>query len=169
VSKFKVGDKVRYLHDNYERDKNGPQKDYVYEVSAVREGGLYPGIHLKEFHPAQWWYGVRFELAEESKTKPHKWAKEIKAWADGAMIEVRSRYPSLREWKQWEVSETPAWLIHDEFEYRIKPEKKADVVRTHRVYINEDGGASTSSNGIANTKFTFDGETGKLKAVQLLS
>ena len=52
--------------------------------------------------------------------KPHKWAKEIKAWADGAEIE-------------WRYSDTDFWMLNcnnhpvwhnDEYEFRIKPQPK---------------------------------------------
>lgn len=54
--------------------------------------------------------------------KPHKWAKEIKAWADGAEIEFRdvSGYGYI---SNWELVSDPNWL--DEFtEFRIKPQPK---------------------------------------------
>ena len=49
-------------------------------------------------------------------TKPHKWANEIKAWADGAKIEVSST-------GIWFSAEYPAWSSGD-FEFRIKPQPK---------------------------------------------
>ena len=60
--------------------------------------------------------------------KPHKWAKEIKAWADGAEIEWRfnsSSCISTGHVGQWEqvFNENPHW--HDiRCEYRIKPQPK---------------------------------------------
>lgn len=48
--------------------------------------------------------------------KPHKWAKEIKAWADGAAIEGKDIYTG--EWVEIE----PYWETDDEYEYRIKPQ-----------------------------------------------
>lgn len=48
--------------------------------------------------------------------KPHKWAKEIKAWADGAEIEVKNFDGN------WEQMKNPWWL--DDSEYRIKPQPK---------------------------------------------
>ena len=46
--------------------------------------------------------------------KPHKWAKEIKAWADGAEIEV---YDVIKGW----IPETDFYWIED-YDYRIKPQ-----------------------------------------------
>jgi hypothetical protein len=50
--------------------------------------------------------------------KPHKWAKEIKAWADGEKIQ----FMGFDEWVDIEDDEVPEW---NEFsEYRIKPQPK---------------------------------------------
>jgi hypothetical protein len=48
----------------------------------------------------------------------HKWHKEIKAWADGAEIEVY--YESQLDWCP--APSNPTW--NDEYEYRIKPQPK---------------------------------------------
>ena len=50
--------------------------------------------------------------------KPHKWHKEIKAWADGAEIE----YKDLHEDTGWNNCLLPSWS--DGYEYRIKPQPK---------------------------------------------
>ena len=50
--------------------------------------------------------------------KPHKWAKEIKAWADGAEIEVKD----IRS--DWWTIQNPQWLESGDVEYRIKPQPK---------------------------------------------
>lgn len=52
--------------------------------------------------------------------KPHKWAKEIKAWVDGAEIEYRKIGSDV--WHD-ETDDCPYWgsVI---FEYRIKPQPK---------------------------------------------
>lgn len=55
-----------------------------------------------------------------SKNKPHKWAKEIKAWADGATIQYR--YTSVSS--KWIHLTAPTWIEHEDIEYRIKPEEK---------------------------------------------
>lgn len=50
--------------------------------------------------------------------KPHKWAKEIKAWADGEKIQ----FMGFDEWVDIAGDEVPEW---NEFsEYRIKPQPK---------------------------------------------
>ena len=48
--------------------------------------------------------------------KPHKWAKEIKAWADGAEIEFRDPLQG------WVECKNPSWT--EAAIYRIKPQPK---------------------------------------------
>jgi hypothetical protein len=52
----------------------------------------------------------------------HKWHKEIKAWADGAEIEMR-RLESWG-WRDWETYKDFYWYEGDVHEYRIKPQPK---------------------------------------------
>lgn len=58
--------------------------------------------------------------------KPHKWAKEIKAWADGAEIESRVRVVDC--WLNWETNCLPSWHTEDSFEYRIKPKTRKAII-----------------------------------------
>lgn len=51
--------------------------------------------------------------------KSHKWAKEIKAWADGAEIE----YKSIHSDDNWALDYQPDW-DDDNYDYRIKPQPK---------------------------------------------
>jgi hypothetical protein len=92
----------------------------------------------------------------------HKHAELIKAWADGAKIERRISKIT------WIDSECPGW--YDDEEYRIKPEPKPDVVRFG--YISRPNMQSiiltSSPFEIDNVKFTFDGETGKLKNAEVI-
>ena len=53
-------------------------------------------------------------------SNPHKWAKEIKAWADGAEIEYR--LPTGKWVTCGTTEEPPQWFIN--VEYRIKPQPK---------------------------------------------
>ena len=56
--------------------------------------------------------------------KPHKWHKEIKAWADGAEIEYRGQYPN-GTWNEWVIVKHPTWDDdHEGKQYRIKPQQK---------------------------------------------
>ena len=70
----------------------------------------------------------------------HKWHKEIKAWADGAEIEVLSNNDT------WGVQKNPTWA--KECEYRIKPSVKEpqDVSSTSYLYVynHESYGLSIS-------------------------
>ena len=58
--------------------------------------------------------------------KPHKWAKEIKAWADGAEIEQKIG-------ETWHQVLTPGWVR--DTEYRIKPQPK----ESQYLYVWKDG------------------------------
>jgi len=67
--------------------------------------------------------------------KPHKWAKEIKAWADGAEIECKFADPEEED--EWKLNDDPIWL-DESFEFRIKPQpKKPQYLYVHRVTTNE--------------------------------
>ncbi len=106
-------------------------------------------------------------------TKPHKWAKEIKAWADGAEIQVRYLTNS-GEWSDWHASgqDNATWYNLTTYEYRVKP--KPDVVGYIRA-TNPEGDAQGLSSYCTrfrapkdNIKCIFDGETGVLKEVKVL-
>ena len=89
--------------------------------------------------------------------KPRKYAELIKAWADGAEIQVR---PSSSG--KWADCENPYWAQN--YEYRIKPEPKPDIVVSRWV----DRYGSTAHCSESNVKYTFDGETGELKSAEVL-
>ena len=59
----------------------------------------------------------------ELHKKQHKWAKEIKAWADGAQIQWKH---DTLGWIDC-ASNSPNWP--PVMEYRIKPQLKPDLVR----------------------------------------
>lgn len=94
---------------------------------------------------------------------PHKHADLIKAWADGAEIEFRC----LDEWRRITA---PRW--DQDGDYRIKPEPKPDAVdyvrvgAFHRISVSELEWASETN---ANLKLTWDSETGKLKAAEVIA
>ena len=94
--------------------------------------------------------------------KPHKHAALIKAWADGAEIQYlhsESGYPD------WITITHPNWS--GDGDYRIKPEPKPDVVK-ELCLICPTGNLSNVALCDPNLKLTFDGDTGKLKAVEVL-
>lgn len=74
--------------------------------------------------------------SKERKMKPHKWHKEIKAWADGAEIEARnySLDEACSTWNEWTVCEVPAWWENC-WEFRIKPQPKEDDVNDSLKYF----------------------------------
>ncbi len=100
-------------------------------------------------------------------TKPHIHAALIKQWADGATIQFQS---ITGDWKDV-VDNLPFWAR--EGTYRVKPEPKPDVV----VYkwINENGSTFAKTFDKhdqwpdANLMLVIDGETGQLKAAQVLA
>lgn len=107
--------------------------------------------------------------------KPHKHAELIKAWADGAEIEM---YSDIM--KEWVFIISPSWCA--DMEYRIKPEPKPDFVYCacfdfdaldeHKIMmtdltIHNDNYFSYPYNH--NLKLTFDGETGKLKSAEVIN
>ncbi len=70
--------------------------------------------------------------------KQHRWAKEIKAWADGAEIECRwnlnNRITKEKEWGLWINNNSPDWN-HDDVEFRIKPQPK----EPRYLYVYDNG------------------------------
>lgn len=100
---------------------------------------------------------------------PHKHAKFIKAWADGAEIQFYDK-----DVFEWRTSPNPSWA--EDRTYRIKPEPKPDVVY-YGTFDRID--VATQSVILASCftlekdqgdqiKITFDGETGKLKSAEVL-
>ena len=69
--------------------------------------------------------------------KPHKWAKEIKAWADGAEIEQRyigSATTTYRNYTDWHPTNDIHWDMPS-WEYRIKPQPK----EPQYLYVYDEG------------------------------
>lgn len=112
----------------------------------------------------------------------HKHHDCIVAWAEGKTIQFRFRYHPSDPWMELPNVGNVGW--HEEIEYRVKPEPKPDIVRyaCARFYLYNDlcevgqqqNEISTSTywtktpSGSDNLKATFDGETGKLKSVELI-
>lgn len=91
---------------------------------------------------------------------PHKHAEIIKAWADGAEIEYKCE-------GEWLPAEAPIWPCISV--YRIKPEPKPDLIQYGAVSHGErDVPWTEFQTTLDNLKLTFDGETGKLKAAEVL-
>jgi hypothetical protein len=88
----------------------------------------------------------------------HKHHNEIIAWANGAQIEWRKN-----ERYNWSTAVRPIW--ENDYEYRVKPTPKPDVVKSY--FVAEDGFYSNTKL-VTNLKLTYDGETGKLKASEVI-
>lgn len=99
---------------------------------------------------------------------PHKHADIIKAWADGAEIQVYDTHNEV-----WRNSPTPIW--DSGLKYRVFVEPEPDVVMTRRVSVlvepsaGEPNGLVNVTAGFSrNVRFVFDGETRELKSVELI-
>ena len=152
---FKVGDKVRRINRGWCDVKVGDVD--VVEAADAR-------THVLRLVGRRGDFSMKnFEKVGEVKTTPHKHAALIKAWADGAEIEYRPG-PDCR----WYKLAMQTWDMLGEF--RIKPEPKPDVVR-YMCYIFPAGESSHWSSirtEYDNIKAAFDGETGKLKKLDII-
>jgi hypothetical protein len=94
--------------------------------------------------------------------KPHKHKDLIIAWANGALIEYRHG-------NAWLPTASPWW--EEGVDYRIEPEPKPkpDPVRYVKATPNVIVGPCTYRYTDDNVRLTFDGETGKLKAAEVLN
>ncbi len=108
-------------------------------------------------------------MANVSTKTRHVHAALIKQWADGATIQV------LGEGEWWDCENNRPWWVDTEV-YRVKPEPKPDIFVYGRVHITPDTvscatlvDACSLRMAIDNVMFVFDGETGKLKAAQVLA
>ena len=90
---------------------------------------------------------------------PHKHATLIKAWADGAKIQY---FSCNNKWEDC-VMNQPGW--GEGTSYRIKSEPKPDVVRYARAGVIAHGIFQLPTDDL---KITFDSETGKLKAAEVI-
>ena len=94
---------------------------------------------------------------------PHKHAALIKAWADGA--EIQERYKAYKTWIPFDGT----WTENNDWECRIKPEPNPDVVRLLMAELHHGCTSIYMTNSPTNLKLTFDGETGKLKAAEVIA
>lgn len=101
--------------------------------------------------------------------KPHKHASVIKAWADGARVQVRIPKAGRLD-NTWEDIEDETMYWYSTLEYRVKPEPEPDIERFIRVEIVERSVCLIHpSDGDRNLKLIFDGETGKLKKAEVIT
>ena len=166
---FKVGDKVKHT---------GVPGCVPYEVVGIDTNSR--GEECLQFKGQNgiWFNGKYYTLWEAPpQTSRHKFADVIIAWANGAKVQFR--YPG-RASTEWIDTDRPMFEgFGYEVEYRVKPETKPDVVYICEIKIPSRGFSPTvhsayqdtvphSYTGSVNSKLTFDGETGKLKAVELI-
>lgn len=121
------------------------------------------------------------------KNVPHVHAAIIKAWADNPNISLQVRPPPSGKfspmWQDIDKSEAPVWLPL--CEYRIKPEPKPDVIsnvlvefkhawKSPRIKCTWEGELCPAGyvhnldQNVNYIKFTFDGESDKLKSVEIV-
>ena len=91
----------------------------------------------------------------------HKHADLIHAWADGAQIQWLD---SNCDWCN--IACTPSWSI--ETTYRIKPMPKPDFYTYLTITHSHTGTQTLCRYGSDNVKFTYDGETRKLKSAEVI-
>ena len=87
----------------------------------------------------------------------HKYADLIHAWADGAEIQVLNN-------GRWIDIYYLSWSEYAE--YRIKPQPKPDYVLYDNVSLETELSMRIGNN--SNVRYTFDGETNKLKSAEVV-
>jgi hypothetical protein len=98
----------------------------------------------------------------------HKHYDMIVAWAEGKQIQFNALD------NNWEpVGSCPIWV--EDYQYRIKPEPHPDFVKVFYLESNSVIGlrfsqafVESDTRGASRIRCVFDGETTRLKAVELL-
>lgn len=162
---FKRGDKVKRVR------VNGPHDSVV--IGHIYHVWEHQGQHLSLLGIQGKYDPNYFELVTAATgaqgLTPRKHCETIKAWADGAEIQARDKFACSSAWSDWFDAPHPAWT--ESTEYRVKPTPKPDVEHEAYVFQFQLGGLGFNAfaeNSRKNVKFTFDGETGKLKSVVLV-
>lgn len=151
---FKVGDKVKHTGVD----------SVVYEVVDVDTNSR--GELCLQFKGQNGiWFNSKYHILVCSNER-HKFADVIIAWANGAKVQFRSIERTDGVWLDTEKPMFDGFGY--EVEYRVKPEVKPDVVREVQVMAGPADMIFTNHYPEKNVKFTFDGETGKLKKVELI-
>ena len=104
-------------------------------------------------------------LIDKGKSMKHKWYNEIIAFAEGKIIQ----YKGVNN--NW-IDENSPYFHRDDFEFRVKPEIKLDVIKCVNIQLDSNNQSYISVNNdqskFANLILTFDGETKKLKLVEIV-
>lgn len=160
---FKAGDLVRCIDAG---DYGYIQLGYVYEVIDYYTGNVCINNESGENY---FYESNLFELVTEKENdvttekKPHQHRDLIIAWANGEKVQVKV-YDIDQHVENWQDEPFPEW--YSEFEYRIKPEPKPDQTRTMFVELRPKLDNAFNK---PNLKLIFDGETEKLKAVEIIN
>ena len=96
----------------------------------------------------------------------HKHAELIKAWADGAEIQI-----SVSKGELWEDAQPNFLVWNDEYQYRIKPKPKPDVYEFYYAKPFRNGKVQIvlDCEKDANLKLTWESEFPyKLKSAEVL-
>ena len=171
MAQFKVGDKVVRFRDPWDSGNLGIE-GIVTRVIMDDSYGEQIYVSYDNVGTGSSYEAENFELVQ-TKAQPHKHAEIIKAWADGAEIEVR--YPN--EGNLWRDCPNPLWSrVH---EYRVKPAPKPDYA--NYIAVNNEYGVRRFSElddarlhickkpeEFTILKLTYDGETGKVKAREIV-
>lgn len=163
---FKVGDKIQ-RKAGYEKSCY-PLPQYTVK-SCPNPYGWFRVEGDEDLVHIDYWERVKEPVVTEKKT-PHKHAVLIKAWADGAKIEGRAHTNEY-----WTPIGHPQW--HEHWQYRIKPEPKPDIILYATIEdelpveksFNKELDFTQYRTPFDNLKLTFDGETGKLKAAEVIA
>lgn len=117
---FKVGDQVLRLRKGYY--SSDFIKGTTYTVKEIVGGNIrIIGMGSRLYDPDF------FELAKSVyPNPPHKYAELIKAWADGAEIEIY--YEGA---KKWGSTKHPGWC--EGYKYRIKPQKSEKDIKIEEI------------------------------------
>ena len=116
-------------------------------------------------------------------TKPHPNAEVLRALADGKKIQFWSALGEVRGWVTWSPYFIALNPIHStEYKWRVAPPppppnivfyahistERTKYSHSPRIRSIWEGPFPVSCTDKANVIFTVDGETGKLKAVELI-
>ena len=89
----------------------------------------------------------------------HKQAEAIRAWADGAQIEVSCGHGDI-----WSIVDHPSWVLEHNYRVAVPPPK---IDETIYFFISRHGYWQRELCA-PNIAATFDGETHKLKSAEVL-
>jgi hypothetical protein len=122
--------------------------------------------------PTGWFRNCEYRV---KPPPPHKWQKEMDAYAAGKVVQWRAAASSVPAFRKWQdcvpgVAGTPHWYTQYSNEYRIKPEPvvhylSVDVRGSNNVLYHIEQGPPTPHN-CTNLKLTF--EDGKLIGAEVL-